>query len=198
MFRATNENGIRSISSPQIGKRRPTDVSRRIFVPSPSCSFSVLLILTVRSFTYSSTRSLCSILCSMPRLPAPVPTSLRRYKLVSQQCLDRTMPPMLYPQQTISTTAIGRLGLSSLGPAPHRSLTRQTFIVRHIHVHLSAEVRLLSQACPVAVAVARATLCPLHSTRAHKADEHSYRSRFSSLRESGGFHTYLLDILTSF
>jgi len=167
MFRATNETAIRSISSPQIGQRRPTDF---ILVPSPSCSFSVLVMLTIRSFTYSSTRTLCSILCSMPLLLAPVPTSLRRYKLASQQCLDRTMPPMLYPQQTIFTTAIGRLELSSLAPAPHRSLTRQTFIVRHIHVHLGAEVRLLSPTCPVAVA--RATLCPLHSTRAHKANEH--------------------------
>jgi len=60
---------------------------------------------------------------------------------------------------TNAVSAIGRLELSSLAPAPHRSLTRQTFIVRHIHVHLIAEVRLLSQTYPVAVA--RATLCPL-------------------------------------
>ena len=106
----------------------------------------------------------------MPLLLVPVPTSLRRYKLVSKQCLDRTMLPMLYPQQTIFTTAIGHLELSSLTPGPHRLLTRQTFIVRHIHVHLSAEARLLSLTCPVAVA--RATLCPLHSTRAHKANEY--------------------------
>jgi len=170
MFRATNETAIRSISSPQIGQRRPTDFSRRIFVPSPSRSFSVLPMLTVRPFTYSSTRSLCSILYSMTFLLAPVPTSLPRYKLASQQCLDRTTSPMLCPQQTIFTTAIGRLELSSLALAIHRSLTGQTFIVRQIHVYLSAEVRLLSPICPVAVA--RATLCPLHSTRAHKANEH--------------------------
>jgi len=157
-----------------------------------------MLMLTARSFTYSSTRSLCSILCSMPLLLVPVPTSLRRYKLVSQQCLDRTMPPMLYPQQTIFTTAIGHLELSSLAPAPHRLLTRQTFIVRHIHGHLSAEVRLLSPTCPVAVAVARAP-CVLFTQLVHtRRINTSYRSRFSSLRESGVFHTYLLDILTSF
>jgi len=192
MFRATNGTAIRPISSPQIGQRRPTDFSRRIFVPSPSCSFSVLLMPTTHSFTYSSTRSLCSILCSMLLLLAPVPTSLRCYKLASQQCLDRTMPPMLYPRQTIFTRAIGRLELSSLAPAPHRLLTRQTVIVRHIHVHHSAEGLLLSPACPVAVAVLFTQLA--HTRRMNT----SYQSRFPSLRESGVFHTYLLEILTSF
>jgi len=195
MLRPTNETAIRSISSPQIGQRRPTGFSRRILVPSPSCSFCVLLMLIVRSFTHSSTRTLCSILCSMPLLLTPVSTSLRRYKLVSQQCPDRTMPPMPYPQQTIFTTAIGRLKLSSLAPASHRSLTRQTFIVRHIHAHLSAEVCLLSPlplpspGHPVPSSLNLRTLgkwTPVAGVNS------------PACGESGVFHTYLLDILTSF
>ena len=79
------------------------------------------------------------------------------------------MPPILYPRKTVFTTVllISRPESSSLAPVRHHSPTRQTFI----GTYLSAEVHLLSQTCPIAVAVARATLCPLHSTCAHKANE---------------------------
>ena len=59
------------------GEEGPPSFSWRIFVPSPSWSFSVLLMLTVLFFAYSSTRSLSPILYSMSFLLASLPVRTR-------------------------------------------------------------------------------------------------------------------------
>ena len=120
------------------GEEDQRKCSRRIFVPSPSCPLAVLLVLTARFFTYSSTRSLCSILYSMWLLLAPVPASLRLYKLASHQSPPR---PALH-RATKAVSLASDFGHNAVdqpsGIAVPRtytssSLPHQSFISRHIH-----------------------------------------------------------------
>jgi len=71
---------------------KETNKYLQVHIPSLSCSLTVLLVLTARFLTYSSTRSLCSILYStlpllVPYRPPYSRTNLQVTKDSSASCL---------------------------------------------------------------------------------------------------------------
>jgi len=117
----------------------------------------VLLVFTARSFTYSSTWSPGSILSS--RYPPCRPP----YDRTSSQTNRESSTPCLAPcHEYCILNNLPRCCRSAVPHTRPSSLARQ----RPYGCPLCAKVYLPSRACHVAlaVAVAKATLCPLHST----------------------------------
>jgi len=169
--------------------------SRPILVLSLSCSSSVLLVFSARSFTYSSTRSPPSIPYSMSLLLA---LCRPPYDRTSLQANSESSTPCLAPCHEYCI--LNNLPWCCRSAVPHTrpsSLARQ----RPYGCPLCAKVCLASRARHVAlaVAVAKATLCPLHPTLRTLGHEHPLpESILRSAVKSSVFHRSLLYIPTSF
>ena len=138
----------------QIGRRRkPANSPRWIFIPTPSCSFSVLLVLTARFFTCRSNHSSSPIPYPMMPMIFSIAATLR---LCSAQANRGSLMSCLAPHCEYCIlgnrrlTTIGLTGSSSLAPTPHCLFAHQTFIASRIHVRAPS----FSVALAVAVAVA--------------------------------------------
>ena len=105
----------------------------------------------------------------MSFLLVSVLTSLRPYKLTSQQkvlrSLPRTAPRIFYAWQMtlVTVLSIGRLESSSLAPAPHRRSCVNRSLSCVFTGHLCAEVRLLFRLVPWPSPSPGTACAPLHA-----------------------------------
>jgi len=165
MFRLTNRTAIDLFPHPELESEEDLQISPGAY-SSPVChahalycSYS-LLVFTARSFTYSSTRSPPFIPYSMSLLLA---LCRPPYDRTNSQANRESSTPCLAPCHEYCI--LNNLPWCCRSAVPHTrpsSLARQ----RPYGCPLCAKVCLPSRARHVAlaVAVAKATLCPLHST----------------------------------
>ena len=151
--------------------------------PSPSCSFFVLLVLTALS-SHTAQPGLYVPSCTPCRSCLPPyrpPYTVQTGKLTES-------PPRPPSYGTTNTVCVAndighdadyRLsGVVVPRTRTSSSLARQSLIVQYIHVHICADVRLLSWIRPVALAVTRTSLCPSSLYVAPtRASEHQLPSR---------------------
>ncbi len=163
--------------SPQIGRRRgPTNFSRHVFVPRPSRSFAVLLVLTAHVFTYRSSHSPTPIQYFIPLLVISIPASLRLFKHTSQQrvlcVLSHTTANTVSSENDIDHGAVDQpSGVVAARTHTSLSLAHQSFIAWRIHVRCA-----WFSDSPHGPAVTR----PLHSSTRELVLMN--RSQFASLR----------------